>query len=415
MGGAGQPPGNGQPPAGGGYLFPGNEAPPRSRNKRGIVLAGVAAVVLAAAVTGGIFIGKSSSPTKAQATATQPIPSPSKSTSPGTNAKINVAAIAAKVDPAVVDITSTIASENEEAAGTGMILTSNGEVLTNNHVISGGTHITAQIDGKGTKYNVVVLGTDKTQDVALVQLVGASGLHTVSIGDSSALQVGDPVVAIGNALDLPGPPTVTQGIVSALGRSIQASDAGSSVSENLSGLIQTDAPINPGNSGGPLVNADGQIIGMDTAAASGSSTQSATNIGFAIPINQAVGIAQQIQQGRASSLVLINDKGFVGVEVITISEAESSSTGAFGQGFPAPGANSGAYVAGILAGTPAVAAGLREGDVITAVNGTAVASPKALGALLAKDKPGQSATVTWVDTSSAKHSASVVLTYAPVD
>ena len=265
------PPGAGGPP-GGGYVFPPADesgSAGRPHRVRRAVLAGVGVVLLLGAVAGGIEIGRSSSPTPSQTTATQPIPSPSKSGSPGTNAKINVSAIAAKVDPAVVDITSIDQSSGEEAAGTGMILTSNGEVLTNNHVIADGTSITAQIDGKGTTYKVRVLGTDTKQDVALVQLVGASGLSTVSIGNSSSLQVGDPVVAIGNALDLKGPPTVTQGIVSALGRSISASDEGTGVTENLSGLIQTDAPINPGNSGGPLVNAAGQVIGMDTAAAIG--------------------------------------------------------------------------------------------------------------------------------------------------
>ncbi|MGA2208430.1 MAG: trypsin-like peptidase domain-containing protein [Acidimicrobiales bacterium] len=420
MGGSGGlPPTGGPPPAPGGYGFPEGDPEPatpgaKPGRSRRVLVGALGAVVLLAAIGGGVLIGKSSSPTKAQTTATQPIPSPSNSGSPGTNAKINVSAIAAKVDPAVVDITSIDQSSGEEAAGTGMILTSNGEVLTNNHVIADGTSITAQIDGKGTTYKVRVLGTDTKQDVALVQLVGASGLSTVSIGNSSSLQVGDPVVAIGNALDLKGPPTVTQGIVSALGRSISASDEGTGVTENLSGLIQTDAPINPGNSGGPLVNAAGQVIGMDTAAASGSSTQAATNIGFAIPINEAIAIAQQIQQGKGSSSVLINNKGFIGVEVITIAQAEAAPTGIFGAQYPTPGTNKGAYVAGILQGTPAVQSGLKEGDVITAVNGTSVATPVALGAILSKDKPGQSVNVTWIDPSGGKHSATISLGARPV-
>jgi S1-C subfamily serine protease len=421
MGGSGgQPPAGGPPPTAGGYEFPDDDGEPAGApdasagRSRRVLIGALGAVVLLAAIGGGVLIGKSSSPTKAQTTATQPIPSPSNSSSPGTNAKINVSAIAAKVDPAVVDITSIDQSNGQEAAGTGMILTSNGDVLTNNHVIAGGTSITAQIDGKGASYKVRVLGTDTKQDVALVQLVGVSGLATVSIGNSSNLQVGDPVVAIGNALDLKGPPTVTQGIVSALGRSISASDAGTGVTESLSGLIQTDAPINPGNSGGPLVNAAGQVIGMDTAAASGSSTQSATNIGFAIPINEAVAIAQQIQQGKSSSTVLINNKGFIGVEVISIAQAEAAPTGIFGAQYPTPGTNKGAYVAGILQGTPAVQSGLKEGDVITAVNGTSVATPEALGAILSKDKPGQSVSVTWIDPSGGKHRATISLGAHPV-
>jgi S1-C subfamily serine protease len=363
-------------------------------------------------VAGGVALGRSAADrTKAQQTATQTIPSPSKSTGPGSSAKINVAAVASKIDPAVVDITSIVPSEGEEFAGTGMILTSNGEVLTNNHVIAEGTDITAQIGGVGKTYSVRVLGTDASHDVALVQLIGASGLRTVAIGNSSALQIGDQVVAVGNALDLKGPPTVTEGIVSALGRSIQASDAGSGVTENLSGLIQTDAPINPGNSGGPLVNADSQVIGMNTAAANGTSSQSATDIGFAIPINEAIAIAQQIQQGKGSSSVLI-DTGFLGVEVITIAQSKSGSVGLTGN--PQAAVKTGAYVAGVLQGTPAVAAGLKEGDVIVAVNGSSVASPTALGLLLKGDRPGQTVNVTWVDPSAARHTASIELIGRPV-
>jgi S1-C subfamily serine protease len=236
----------------------------------------------------------------------------------------------------------------------------------------------------------------------------------VTVGNSSDLQVGDPVVAIGNALDLKGPPTVTQGIVSALDRSISASDSGTGTTESLNGLVQTDAPINPGNSGGPLVNADSEVIGMDTAAATGSSTQSATDIGFAIPINEAIGIAQQIQQGKGDSAVLIDNKAFIGVEVITIAQAKNTSTGVFGERLPPPGTKSGAYVAGVLQGTPAVGAGLKEGDVITAVNGSAVTSPTSLSSILTNDQPGESIQVTWVDGSGASHTVSVTLTSHPV-
>jgi len=387
------------------------------------VLLGTTAALLLVGVgaTGVELLGNTGSSTRTQ-TASQTIPSPSKSTSPGTSGKLDVPAIFAKVEPAVVDIKSILgasssaclSTQGEEAAGTGMILTSNGEVLTNNHVIACGEEITARIDGKGKTYVVRVLGTDKTQDVALVQLVGASGLPTVSVGNSSTLQIGDPVVAIGNALDLQGPPTVTPGIVSALNRSIQASDASGTLTENLSGLIQTDAPIYPGNSGGPLVDASGRVIGMNTAAATGSSSQPVTDIGFAIPINEALSIAQQIQQGKASQVVLI-DTGFIGVEVLTINQAKTSSTGVFGNSFPTPAVNSGAYVAGLLPGSPAGGIGLREGDVITAVNGEAVTTPTQLGQRLLRDRPGQNVTITWVDTGGAKHSATVTLTGRPVD
>lgn len=405
------PDGGTQPEADAG---PGDGHPDQPRRLRRLVLLGLGVILVVGAVAGGVLIGRSSNP-QHTTTASETIPPPGNSGSPGTSAKINVAAIAARLDQSVVDITSILgaSSTGDGAAGTGMILTSNGEVLTNNHVIADATSVTAQINGAGRVYKVLVLGTDVSQDVALVQLVGASGLPTVSIGDSSKLQIGDPVVAIGNALDLKGPETVTQGIVSALGRSITASDAGTGTTENLSGLIQTDAPINPGNSGGPLVNANGQVVGMDTAAASGSSTQSATDIGFAIPINTAIHIAQQIQQSKGSSTITIDDKGFLGVQVVSISEAESAANGLAGQ-VPPPGASSGAYVAGVLEGTPAMQAGLRLGDVITAVNGKAVSNPQSLGTILGAERPGESVTVTWVRPNKTHQSATVTLTAHPV-
>jgi S1-C subfamily serine protease len=404
--GGGPPYWSGEP----GPTPPDGDRPSRRLGHR-LLIGGLVVVVVAAAVATGWYFGRSPRSTKPE-TASQTIPTSASGPAPGTGAKINVAAIAAKVDPAVVDITSVMPTLGDEAAGTGMILTSDGEVLTNNHVVEEATHITARVDGKGRTYQVRVLGADKTQDVALVQLEGASGLPTVLPGNSATVQVGDSVVAIGNALDLPGAPTVTEGIISALHRSISASDAGSGATENLSGLLQTDAPINPGNSGGPLVNADGQVIGMDTAAANGSSTQSATDVGFAIPIDEALHIARQIQEGRGSSLVTINRGGFVGVVVLSVSTAQQEA--ALG-GLPQPATNSGAYVAQVLQGTPAAHSGLVAGDVITGVDGHSVSDPGELGSLLMRYQPGQSVTVSWVNLAGAKQSVSVRLIPRPVD
>ena len=252
----------------------GTSPPPRQRLRLALRAGSSPVVVvalIAAAASAGALIGRGQTNTAGH-TPTQTIPTPTNPRS-AVQTKLNIPAIAAKVDPATVDITSILSTEDAEAEGTGMILTSNGEVLTNNHVIAGATTITAQVDGKGQKFTVKVLGADPTDDVALVLLEGASGLPHVTTANSSAVKVGDPVVAIGNALGLGGTPTVTSGIISALGRSITASDEGATTSEHLKGLLQTDAPINPGNSGGPLVNAAGQVIGMDTAAATGSAAQ----------------------------------------------------------------------------------------------------------------------------------------------
>jgi S1-C subfamily serine protease len=207
---------------------------------------------------------------------------------------LSVAQIAKMVEPGVVDITSTLGEQGGEDEGTGMIITSTGDVLTNNHVVADATSITAQIDGTGHVYHLKVLGVDPTADVALLQLEGGSSFATVTLGNSSTVQVGSSVVAIGNALALEGAPTVTSGTISAINRSITASDDSTNSSENLSGLLQTDASINPGNSGGPLINTTGEVIGMNTAAATGSAAQAATNIGFAIPINTALAIVHQI-------------------------------------------------------------------------------------------------------------------------
>jgi S1-C subfamily serine protease len=316
--------------------------------------------------------------------------------------------VVAKVDPAVVDITATDTYENAVSAGTGMILTANGEVLTNNHVIAGATSITAQVDGSGPKYTAKVIGTDTSHDVALLQLQGVSGMHTVALGNSASVTVGQPVVAIGNALDLPGSPTVTDGIVSALNRSITASDQLSGNTENLSGLIQTDAPLSPGNSGGPLVNSAGQVIGMDTAAATGSGSQSASDIGFAIPINEALSIASEIQKGQSSSSIQIGQPAFLGVDVEDVPPAQSGFFGGY-----TPPVSSGALIVSVVPSTPAASAGLVVGDVITSFGGHSISSVATLTSAIDADRPGQSVSIGWVGSSGNTHTATVTLSAGP--
>jgi putative serine protease PepD len=190
----------------------------------------------------------------------------------------DTASILAAVEPAVVLIRTELArfgSGGVSGAGTGMILTSDGEVLTNAHVVNGASRITVTLNGETKTRSAHLLAADTANDVALIQIDGVSGLPTVTLGDSSTSEVGDDVIAIGDALDLENGFTVTEGIVSALNRSIDAEG------ESLSGLLQTDAAINSGNSGGPLVNAGGQVIGMNTAVAG-----DAQNIGFAIPVDR---------------------------------------------------------------------------------------------------------------------------------
>jgi S1-C subfamily serine protease len=402
-GGTGEVPpgGHDAPPYGLAYGAP----PPRRRGRRALALG--SAVVLVAAAGTGAALALNGGPAAGHG-GTIPKPGATTAAIPNT---LNVTQVAARVDPAVVDITAVDGFADQTDAGTGMILTSSGYVLTNNHVIEGATKITAKIDGKGRGYPVRVVGADPTQDVALVQLEGASGLKTVSVGNSAVVKVGQPVVAIGNALDLAGKPTVTDGIISATDRSITASDDGNGMTETLHNLLQTDAPIEPGNSGGPLVNAAGQVIGMDTAAASATSTSSVSNVGFAIPINRALAVARQIEQGHSSSTIRIGPVAFLGVEVSTSSGA--GNNGGFG-GFGQQAATvPGALVQAIVPNTPAARTGLAAGDVITSVDGRPIRSATALTRALAGYRPGQRVTVGWTVPAGSSQSASVTLASGP--
>ena len=272
--------------------------------------------------------------------------------------EVNVAAIANSVDPAVVDITTTVATAegDEEAAGTGMIISSSGLVLTNNHVVEDATAIAVTVQGSAHTYSVKVLGEDPDADIALLQLVGASGLPTVTLGDSATASLGESVVAIGNALGLGHSPSVAAGAITALDRTISASDESSSTSETLHGLIETDAAIVPGDSGGPLVDSSGQVIGMDTAAASGEETSS--TIGFAIPIDTALSIAREIEAGSSASGIHLGTDAFLGVI-----EASYGEVGATSTGIP---------VAAVVEGGAAASAGIEPGDTIVSIDGTAV-------------------------------------------
>ena len=274
--------------------------------------------------------------------------------------------IVAKTDPGLVDVVSTLGYQSGEAAGTGIVLTPNGEVLTNNHVINGATSVKVRDIGNGRVYPAKVVGYSATKDIAVLQLQGASGLTTATLGDSSQVRIGDKVVAIGNALGKNGTPSVAPGRVTGLGRAITASDEGSANSEQLTGLIQSNAPIQPGDSGGPLTNTHGQVIGIDTAGSSGStqlsSATSATQA-FTIPINNALTIAHQIEAGTSSAAMHIGSTAFLGIEV-----ASGSQT----PGIPA---SSGAQIAGVTQGSAAAAAGLAAGDTITSLAGHSITSP----------------------------------------
>jgi len=321
-------------------------------------------------------------------------------------AVLTTAQIAAQTDPGLVDVVSTLGLQQAESAGTGLVLTPSGEVLTNNHVIKGATAIKVRDIGNGRTYPAKVVGYDQSRDIAVLQLQGASGLQTAALGDSSTAKVGDKVVALGNALGKGGTPAVAVGHIAGLNASIVASDEGAGTSERLTGLIHHNAPIQPGDSGGPLVSNTGKVIGIDTAASASTGFQFQTNTrtqAFAIPINGAVALAQQIEAGQASDTVHIGPTGLLGVGVMSAGQAASSGISA----------GSGAVVEQALPNTPAAGAGITSGDVIVAAGGRTVTSPAGLQAALERFHPGNSVNITWQDQSGQTHSATVVLANGP--
>jgi S1-C subfamily serine protease len=290
----------------------------------------------------------------------------------------------------VVDIDTVLGYANGEAAGTGMVLTSSGEILTNNHVVDGATKITVTVVSTGTTYTATVVGTDPTDDVAVLQLSGASGLQTAHLA-STAAAVGDAVTAVGNAGGTGGTPSAASGSVVALGQSITATDESGANAEQLTGLIETDADVQAGDSGGPLFNSSGAVVGMDTAASSGGQVQ-----GYAIPIASAVSIAQRIESGVDDATIHQGLPAFLGVSV-------------------SPSATGGAGIVGVVSGGPADSAGIAAGDVVTAVGGTTISSADELSTALAGYQPGQRVAVTWTGSDGTSHAATVALIAGPAD
>jgi S1-C subfamily serine protease len=306
----------------------------------------------------------------------------------------------------LVDINVVFGLARGRGAATGMVLTPSGEVLTNNHVIQGATSVSVTNIGNGKTYSASVVGYDRSSDVALLQLKGASGLQTVPLGDSSAMSVGARVTTLGNAGGVGGTPHVARGSVVALDQTITASDLGGANAERLDGLIETNADIRPGDSGGPMVDNTGRVIGMDAAASARFASQPSPAQGYAIPINDALAIVRQIEAGAASSSVHIGPTGFLGVQVVP-----SAPFGDIGGGGAshAPGA----LVGGVIRGYPAQRAGLAQGDVITAVDGQAVTSANPLTDLLSAHHPGDTVQLRWIDAAGQTHSAAVKLASGP--
>jgi S1-C subfamily serine protease len=279
----------------------------------------------------------------------------------------------------------------ERAAGTGMILTSNGYILTNNHVVEGSTSITVTVESTGQKYTATVVGTDKTADVAVLKLTGASGLSTVSFAASEKLTVGQSVYSVGNA-EGTGNLVTAVGTVGAVNQSLTIGSDSSDTSENLSGLIQLNSDVVSGDSGGPLFDKNGKVIGMVTAASSGT----AQVTGYALNIAEVLKVADQIEAGTTSSDIVQGYPAFAGINI-------TGETGTV----------SGVPVASAIAGFPAAKAGITTGDTITAVNGVAVSTATALTSAIQAHKVGDTVTITYVDVSGVSHSVPVTLVAGP--
>jgi len=456
-------PGYSDPGFGGGPGGPGfgwyPPPPPPPRRSGGSIWSHLGVAVLAAAVAVGATLAldrpattasqaaATSSPTvptapssaPASAPVTVPSPAPSSSTSAGAT---GIQAVINKVEPGMVIINSTIQYQSEAGAGTGMVINSDGLVLTNNHVIEDSTKLTATVVATGKTYPATVIGYDTTGDVALIKLEGASGLTTVPLGNSSTVKSGNPVVALGNA-EGQGTILPAAGTITGVNQTITASDEGGSItSETLHGMLETNAGIVSGDSGGPLSNAAGQVIGMDTAGQSVSFGQQSSPTGFAIPINTALAVASQIAAGHASSTISIGYPPFIGIyaaegtspnpqtQAQQQEESEGNPFGGFG-GFGgyepscytsnadlqipsqiAP-VSSGTLVDGVICGSPAAAAGMTGGTVITAVNGKPVSAPNQLLSILATFRPGDTVTITWVNLNGQSTTSTLHLAAGP--
>jgi S1-C subfamily serine protease len=352
---------------------------------RWIIVAFLVAAIAAGGSGIGVGWGLANAFRQPSAAVGSPIPIASPTT-PANNGNLGADAIAALVTPAIVDINTVTTSG--QAAGTGQILTSDGEVLTNNHVVDGSTNISVVIAGRSGNYHAHVIGVDPARDVALIQIEGVTGLPTITLGSSSSVKVGDSIVAIGNALGLGGAPSVTTGNVTALDQTITASEGGSN-SEQLSGLIQSDAPIQPGDSGGAIVNSSGQVVGMITAGdVQGFRSQTSTT-NYSVPSDTAISLVNRIRSGEAAADLVYGQVGFMGVSV------RDSTAG-------------GAEVVTVQPGSPADSAGISPGAIITKVGGTFIASSATLGTAIRSHKAGDRVSVTWTD-ANGSHTTTMTL------
>ncbi|WP_375481176.1 trypsin-like peptidase domain-containing protein [uncultured Jatrophihabitans sp.] len=405
----------GQPPYGYGYPATGTQ-PGRPRRRAGL-LAGLAALVVAAAlVLTGVGFASGSSTTSGSGSALQlpqaQAPGGSSGSSGssggnggslpngGSNTGGSKTTATATQQKGIVTIVSVLRYQNAQSAGTGMILSPDGEILTNNHVVNGATSITVTVESTGKSYRADVVGTAPTKDVAVIKLRDASGLQTAKLASSSqSVKVGDAVVGVGNAGGT-GTLTAASGKVIGLNKTITATDESGADAERLNNLIEVDAPIISGDSGGPLYDAKGEVVGIDTAASTGRQSDTAKTA-YAIRIDTALGVARQIETGVQTTTIHIGLPAFVGFSL-------QDQNGAVVVPLPQVGNT-------IFPGSPAAKAGITPGSTITKVGGTSVTSSAQVKKILSAKEPGDRESISWTDSSGAAHTATVTLTTGPAD
>ncbi|GAA4487458.1 hypothetical protein GCM10023094_45850 [Rhodococcus olei] len=311
---------------------------------------------------------------------------------------LDPATLTARTVPTLVTLSATAGPLT--TAGTGILLSPDGLVLTNHHVIDGADDVNAVAMATGAGYDAEVLGYDRFRDVAVLKLVGADTLPVAQLGRSADLHLRDPVTAIGNA-DGGGVPLPAPGVVTGLGESVVARNAGVGTRNRLTGMIEVDADIRPGDSGGPLVDAYGRVVGVSTAGNTGmrpDPTDRATGTpvpieSYALPIDDAVAIADQIRGGRASDTVHIGPTPLLGVAVTDVGQTQD-----------------GAKVVAVGARSPAEQVGIMRGDVIVSWDGRPIRSQTDLTVEMTARHPGDRVELGWVDAAGQRHTAALVLT-----
>jgi S1-C subfamily serine protease len=393
------------------YTFGGQSQEPKGTDRRSWIFGGIVGAVVAAGAV--LAVGAATTGWMVHGLGTK---SPAVSSAGGNNGSNNGSAGSGASgsgstgtatdaqSTGIVYIDTVLGYQGAQAAGTGMVLSSNGEVLTNNHVVEGATEISVTVASTGKQYSAEVVGTSPTQDVAVIKLAGASGLKKAAIDKNDTVTIGDTVVGVGNAGGVSALNAAT-GTVIALDQSITATDDSGANADPLSGLIESSAPIQAGDSGGPLYNSDGKIIGMDTAAQTDAGTN-VTSAAYSITVKAAVHVADQIESGADNATIHQGYPPFLGIE---IANQAGGGFGNSGSGI------AGVLVAGVIANTPAAQAGIVDGDTITAAGSTAISSASDLSSALAAYNPGDKVKVTWTAADGSSQSATVTLIQGPAD